>query len=680
MQLVEVYGNHGNLYAILSHTWGDEELLFEDLQHPALAACSWNDDPKTLSRLPPAASACFEKKGFNKVQKAVELARKEGFGFIWIDTCCIDKSSSAELSEAINSMFQWYKEAVICLAYLADVKPPDEENPFQEGSTFRQSRWFMRGWTLQELIAPRQVKFFAQDWSKLGAKIPPTKFTYLIAERAHSWAYSIASRMRWAAGRQTTRVEDIAYCLLGIFDVNMPLLYGEGKKAFIRLQEQILLQGEDQSVFAWYMDKSEETPPDALFGLLADCPDRFLASGRSELVTPTTIGGNPSAVTSRGIQVELFLVPCHDNETADFQAVLSCTKVGLESRTAPAIFLKRHWGMGDQYSRVLPEREAYVQRTRSLGDMGSWERVFVNQRPAPNAGIVRIAPSKDDTHLRLENLVAFSVNWKITETHHVQTWNHGAGSSGVEVSKFKIGVPIAVFGIKAVFEDYDLYMYVAVGLRLSAQRSCESWCQIIPKSHAAEVISVLDGKQKMPPNDSFAQALSTDGVGNGTPIHVAVCENHRTHGLDISLHVVRAEEAGKGFRLTSKVLGGLQALKSALKTQRLDGDSQMFQKTDSDSEDLMMMLEIQKLKLQLIFRRLLFGIYSKDEVEAMISDPSGTQWQALDMATSIRQRLSYAYSIFERKIHDINAALERLKDELRMQESYQVSLTTINRA
>ena len=192
-----------------------------------------------------------------KVRKACEIARQDGYRYIWVDSCCIDKTSSSELSEAINSMFNWYRDAQICYAFLADV--PSEEDVRAEGSKFRESRWFKRAWTLQELIAPRVVVFLSQNWEGLGTKdslaglveeITHIDRAILTHERALA-EESIAERMRWAAVREATRLEDEAYSLLGIFGIAMPTLYGEGRHAFQRLQEEILERIPDRTLFAW---------------------------------------------------------------------------------------------------------------------------------------------------------------------------------------------------------------------------------------------------------------------------------------------------------------------------------------------------------------------------------------------------------------------------------------------
>lgn len=223
-------------YAILSHTWGEDEILFEDVQHNSFK--QWR-----------------KRSGAAKVIDSAKKAGTNGFEYIWIDSCCIDSSSSAELSEAINSMFKWYRDSAVCYAYLSDVHPHDETSV-----SFRHSRWFGRGWTLQELIAPEEVEFFNSKWESIG-----TRHSLALAIRditridvsllkLGAGAYgltqlSIYTRMTWAHKRKTTRPEDRAYSLMGIFDVNMPLLYGEGEhKAFDRLQGEIIRGSNDQSI------------------------------------------------------------------------------------------------------------------------------------------------------------------------------------------------------------------------------------------------------------------------------------------------------------------------------------------------------------------------------------------------------------------------------------------------
>ncbi|KUJ23763.1 HET-domain-containing protein [Mollisia scopiformis] len=219
-------------YAILSHTWGQEEVLFDDIQKRTGGA----------------------KSGFKKLEGCCKKAAGDGFEWVWIDTCCIDKSSSAELTEAINSMYQWYKASVLCYVYLEDILTT-KNAPLGQ---FAGSRWFTRGWTLQELIAPRILEFYTAGWVEIGTKASlsrqiseVTGVPTPILRGEDPSTCVVAHRMSWASKRQTTRVEDIAYCLLGIFGVSMPMLYGEGVKAFQRLQEEIMKQNEDYTLFAW---------------------------------------------------------------------------------------------------------------------------------------------------------------------------------------------------------------------------------------------------------------------------------------------------------------------------------------------------------------------------------------------------------------------------------------------
>ncbi|PIL34788.1 hypothetical protein GSI_02575 [Ganoderma sinense ZZ0214-1] len=233
-------------YAILSHVWQTDELSFEDLRalHTLLSS-SPTSGLDVLSKTP------------SKIRECCRVAREYGYSWVWIDTCCIDKSSSAELSEAINSMFAWYKCADACFAFLHDVD--EYEDPCAQESSFRQSKWWTRGWTLQELLAPSMVVFFSRTWRLIGTKASLAQLVHeitgiqveiLVGARPIHRA-SVAQRMSWAAKRVTTRIEDRAYSLLGIFDVHMPTIYGEGSHAFIRLQEEILLRTDDQTIFCW---------------------------------------------------------------------------------------------------------------------------------------------------------------------------------------------------------------------------------------------------------------------------------------------------------------------------------------------------------------------------------------------------------------------------------------------
>jgi hypothetical protein len=216
-------------YAILSHTWeaDDQEVTFKDV----------TDGVGT------------NKLGYAKIKFCGEQARVDGLHYFWVDSCCIDKSSSAELQEAINSMFRWYRNAAKCYVYLSDVSTGKHSRSSELlwESVFVKSRWFTRGWTLQELLAPLSVEFFSRERKRLGDKKSLEAQVHQITgipvqalQGSSLSAFSVDERMSWAASRITTIEEDQAYCLLGIFDTYLPLIYGEGKvNALGRLEKEI---------------------------------------------------------------------------------------------------------------------------------------------------------------------------------------------------------------------------------------------------------------------------------------------------------------------------------------------------------------------------------------------------------------------------------------------------------
>lgn len=223
----EFFDSQRPAYAILSHTWGDEEVSYLDLLF-------------MTSDLPPSALGAVQSllrnpsrdsEGYRKVEACCRVARERGFDWVWIDSCCIDKSSSAELSEAINSMWQWYRDAGECYAYLFDVSFGSNDLPLGRHGrqAWQDARWFTRGWTLQELLAPRQVIFFNSGWEALASKnqmahelssITGIPLDYLTGryDPTDCKICSTAMKMSWVSRRQTTRVEDTAYCMLGLFN------------------------------------------------------------------------------------------------------------------------------------------------------------------------------------------------------------------------------------------------------------------------------------------------------------------------------------------------------------------------------------------------------------------------------------------------------------------------------
>ncbi|KAF1993611.1 HET-domain-containing protein [Amniculicola lignicola CBS 123094] len=222
-EMDEYFGKDIPAYAILSHVWGTnaEEVNFKDMIH----------------------SRGQSKAGYSKIRFCGKQAARDGLQFFWVDTCCIDKSSSAELSEAINSMFHWYQNAAKCYVYLRDVSIASKDWK----KAFEQSRWFQRGWTLQELLAPTSVDFFSIEGEHLQDKVSLVQELHEITgipiqalQECPLSQFSLAERMWWAEKRETKREEDAAYSLMGIFDTHMPLIYGEGRrKAFYRLQREI---------------------------------------------------------------------------------------------------------------------------------------------------------------------------------------------------------------------------------------------------------------------------------------------------------------------------------------------------------------------------------------------------------------------------------------------------------
>ncbi|KAF2831501.1 kinesin light chain 1 [Ophiobolus disseminans] len=227
-------------YAILSHTWIEgQEVTYDEL----------------------VAGGSKNKSGYAKLRFCAEQAAADGIQYIWVDTCCIDKSTSNELSTAINSMFRWYQRAAKCYVYLSDVSVPEEVAdahafPLIWTEAFQRSRWFTRGWTLQELLAPPHVEFFSREGKRLGSRISLEREIHKVANipvevlRGQSLAErSVEERMGWAGRRMTTLKEDKVYCLLGIFGVFLPLIYGEGEEyATRRLKEEIARRQKGQGI------------------------------------------------------------------------------------------------------------------------------------------------------------------------------------------------------------------------------------------------------------------------------------------------------------------------------------------------------------------------------------------------------------------------------------------------
>lgn len=323
-------------YCILSHRWEEEEVSFQDM----------------------TTGKGRSMKGFAKIESCTYFARESGFDYIWVDTCCIDKTSSAELTEAINSMFNWYRESEKCLVYMYDVGSADE---------FAASQWFTRGWTLQELIAPKKVDFLSKDWKPLGDRssrkddlVKVTRISEEVLMGLDLAQVPACQKMAWASNRQTTKAEDLAYCMMGLFNVNMPLLYGEGEeKAFLRLQEQFLKDNDDESILAWTMSP-EEAAAKPHWGLLATSP-KYFADAHTYTIPKYKAyrEGSAMELTNNGLKLSLVVQPlAMDKVEMYYLAALNCCRNPDDSdniNSSFSITLQRLSNIEPQFARVRPE-------------------------------------------------------------------------------------------------------------------------------------------------------------------------------------------------------------------------------------------------------------------------------------------------------------------------------------
>ncbi|KAH7386038.1 heterokaryon incompatibility protein-domain-containing protein [Pyrenochaeta sp. MPI-SDFR-AT-0127] len=371
-------------YAILSHTWGQDEVTHQELvwinrakalstqsDHSTSPAASFTSQGEQSTLMLAAMEIMIRgnsgvslgslteedlmnRHGYSKIVQAAQQAKDLGCDYIWVDTCCIDKSSSAELQEAINSMYRWYRDAEVCIVYLGDIEKP-QRGGYTTASdiaqeAFKTCRWAKRGWTLQELLAPAVCRFYFRDWTLMGEKaefleelssvtgIP----IYVLEEQRSLSEVSVAERMSWAAYRESTRVEDVAYCLLGIFDIHMPLLYGEGEKAFVRLQEEILKTTDDYSLFSWSAVTSDKS---IYRGLLARAPIEFRhchSIERENVLSTFPIGSTPI-----GLRIQLEFLP----DPKDRRGILAMIRSSNSMNQRLAISLKCLDG-SMQYARV----------------------------------------------------------------------------------------------------------------------------------------------------------------------------------------------------------------------------------------------------------------------------------------------------------------------------------------
>jgi hypothetical protein len=393
------HDNHTPQYLILSHTWGNEEVTYQEmrfLQQQHALPDSLKSNSLLMAALEAAAglkiSAADSKpihahSGYLKIQMTAKLARKMRLEYFWIDTACIDKSSSAELQEAINSMYRWYQQSSFCIVYLEDadtVRTPGSELSRRPeiAAKLRAFRWITRGWTLQELIAPKRLSFYDRHWEIIGSKntLSPivAKVTGIPLSVLHTgdlMQSSVAQKMSWAANRKTTRAEDRAYSLMGLFGIHMPMLYGEGDNAFRRLQEEIMRTTPDDSIFAW---RTVEGSLSGYCGLLAKSPDDF---ERSQHVTK---GRAQFASSNLGLTFETGIHPVlggTNDEVWDDSIFALWLKAWESTRPFPtpiALLVRRL--SSTHYTRVATETFK-TSRHRMDNGHGSFETLYVEHTP-----------------------------------------------------------------------------------------------------------------------------------------------------------------------------------------------------------------------------------------------------------------------------------------------------------
>lgn len=373
-------------YAILSHTWvNGQEITFQEMVSAA------GQQPEGSI-----------KSGWEKIDRTCLQAARDGLTHAWVDTCCINKTSSAELSEAINSMFHWYKRAAVCYVFLEDLTvSPSALQPMDDGlrASIGHCRWFTRSWTLQELIAPLHIHFFNQDWefcfTKITASAVLTRITgidvAILEHKKDLSAVSVAQKMSWAATRLSTRIEDAAYSLLGIFEINMPLLYGEEERAFLRLQAEIVSSCPDSTILAWMLPDDDpqnmvERSLHLYSGVMASSPRFFLDCADIERMSDQSVFDY--SMSNRGIKLRAQFGLCPITGTGGSCLVLPVCRV----RDRVYGIRLRNVGRGS-FARQDPDHLDHIR---------PWE---VAHRLVLDPFLLKQLPSRSLTTMQTQNLV-----------------------------------------------------------------------------------------------------------------------------------------------------------------------------------------------------------------------------------------------------------------------------------
>jgi hypothetical protein len=349
-------------YAVLSHRWLDKgEPTFYDI----------------LKSFRPYS-------GYDKLVKFCDKASEYGCQLAWSDTCCINKDSSAELEEAIRSMFKWYRDAHICIAYLADTTSIDN---------LHEDAWFTRGWTLPELLASRRMKFYGSNWQPLTSDVNDKENVEFMAVLSRATRIPlddlrnfqpgtnhVHQKMMWASTRTTTRTEDVAYSLIGIFDVTMMIAYGEEKRAFHRLMEAIIQKCDKWQIFAW-ADPGSGSSDSAAF---PDSPRSYLPLDpvdSDDAHMPSTVwrGDRNIVMMKRGLQMQVLLVDLSHQEVTVYEKIGDgTTDIQTDAYSSYTAGVVNYWcydASGDAILQPEQDHLCVLLRPDPRNPYASWRKV-----------------------------------------------------------------------------------------------------------------------------------------------------------------------------------------------------------------------------------------------------------------------------------------------------------------